>query len=131
MTARFAFALSALALAPHPSNALGSACPGAPLACVASGSQTLVVAVGLPPHALGILVAGPGARPGSSFGSGRWCVTDPRVRLAATCADEDGTAVVRLAGRPHELAGSSLQVLWRDRLSGRTGASGVTRLPGG
>ena len=111
-------------------RASGGACPGTPLVCVGSGSQTLVVAVDLPPRALGVLVGGTQSEAGPVFGSGRFCVADPRRRLGSTLADADGTAVVRLEGRPHPLAGDLVQLLWRDPQSGMTGTTGVARLPG-
>lgn len=111
-------------------GATGGPCPGTPLVCVGSGSQTLVVAVDLPPRALGVLVAGARGELGPAFGSGRWCVADPRLRLASTTANEDGTAVVRLEGRPGVHAGSVVQLLWRDRLSGMAGSTSSARLPG-
>jgi len=113
------------------SQASGSPCPGTPLICIGSGSQTLVVAVDLPPQALCILVAGPRTESGPTFGSGRWCIADPCQRLATVSANPDGTAIARLDGRPHEHAGSMIQMVWRDRLSGMTGATGVVRLSGG
>lgn len=112
-------------------RASGGPCPGTPLICVGAGSQTLVVAVDLPPQALGILVAGPRAESGPTFGNGRWCIADPCQRLATVSANLDGTAIVRLDGRPNEHAGSMIQLVWRDRLSGMTGATSVTRLSGG
>lgn len=131
MPPRSSFALLALAVVAPSLGATGSYCPGTPLACVGAGSQTFVVAVGLPPRALGVLVSSREARLGPVFGSGRWCVADPRIRLGTASADEDGTAVVRLEGRPLSLAGSMVQVLWRDRFSEMTGATSVAHLPGG
>jgi len=113
------------------SRASGGPCPGTPLICVGAGSQTLVVAVDLPPQALGILVAGPRVEPGPTFGSGRWCIADPCQRLATVSANLEGTAIMRLEGRPHEHAGSMIQLVWRDRLSGMTGSTGIARLSGG
>ena len=97
-------ALTLVAMTPS-SGATGGPCPGSPLVCVGSGSQTLLVAVDLPPRALGVVVVGSRPELGVAFGSGRWCVSDPRRRLATTCADGDGTAVVRLEGRPGPHAG--------------------------
>lgn len=130
MTRRFAFltfTLSAVSLA---ARATGGSCPGSPLACFGSGSQTLVVAVDLPPRALGVLVASSHPEVGPVFGSGRWCVADPRHRLGTVSADDEGTAVLRLEGRPNQHAGAVVQVLWRDRLSGMTGTTGSARVPG-
>jgi hypothetical protein len=119
-----------LAAATPRAGAAGGPCPGSPLVCVGSGSQTLVVAVDLPPRALGLLVAGSRPELGVPFGNGRWCVADPRRRLATTCADGDGTAVVRLDGRPGVHAGELVQLVWRDRLTGLRGATGAARIPG-
>lgn len=109
-------------------SATGGPCPGTPLVCVGSGSQTLVVAVELPPRALGVLVASHQLEVGPSFGQGRWCVASPRRRLATTSADENGTAVVRLDGRPCVHAGSVVQIVWRDRYTGMLGATSSVRL---
>lgn len=130
MSRRISFLALTLAAASPQLGASGGPCPGTPLVCVGSGAQTLVVAVGLPPRALGVLVAGSRSDLGPTFGSGRWCVADPRMRLASTCADDEGTAVVRLEGRPGVHAGAIVQLLWRDRLSGMTGSTNSTRLPG-
>ncbi|MCY2959773.1 MAG: hypothetical protein NTY35_06370 [Planctomycetota bacterium] len=124
------FALTLVVASPT-LRAAGGSCPGTPLVCVGSGTQTLVVAVGLPPRALGVLVGGSQGELGPAFGSGRWCVADPRMRLASTCADSEGTAVVRLEGRPGIHAGTVVQLVWRDRLSGMTGSTGSARMPGG
>jgi hypothetical protein len=126
---RIAFVTLLLAIGSRSVPARVPGCPGTPLACVGSGHQTLVVAIGLPPHALGILVGGPRAGIGPRFGSGRWCVATPHVRLASTCADADGTALVRLEGRPPVSACSEVQILWRDRLSAATGTTATVRLP--
>lgn len=124
------FAAFCLTLACPTVHATGGHCPGTPLICVGTGSQTLVVAVDLPPRSLGVLVASSEIELGPVFGSGRWCVADPRVRLGTASADGDGTAVMRLDGRPHAYAGALVQVVWRDRFSGMTGTTGLARLPG-
>jgi hypothetical protein len=129
VTRRIAILALTLAAAASTSLATSGPCPGTPLVCVGAGSQTLVVAVDLPPRALGVLVASSQLELGPLFGSGRWCVADPRLRLGTANADGDGTAVVRLEGRPHVYAGALVQVVWRDRFSGMTGTTGVTRLP--
>jgi len=130
VTRRIASLALILVAASPSSRATGGSCPGTPLACFGSGSQTLVVAVDLPPRALGLLVAGSRADVGPVFGCGRWCIADPRQRLGTVHADAEGTAVVRLEGRPHLHAGAVVQIVWRDQMSGMTGATGVARLPG-
>lgn len=130
MTRRIVFLALILVAASPSSRATGGSCPGTPLACFGSGSQTLVVAVDLPPRALGLLVTGTQAGIGPAFGTGRWCVADPRQRLGTINADAEGTAVVRLEGRPHLHAGAVVQIVWRDPLSGMTGTTSSARLPG-
>lgn len=130
MTRRIVSLVLTLAAASSDAPANVGPCPGSPLVCVGSGSQTLVVAVDLPPRALGVLVVGTRGELGPTFGSGRWCIADPRLRLASTSADSEGTAVVRLEGRPGLHAGSLVQLVWRDRLSGMTGSTTAVRLPG-
>jgi hypothetical protein len=127
-----ALALPLLVLWPAgAARALSSSCPGTPLVCVGSGAQTLVVAPGLPPHALVVVVAGERAEPSALFGSSaRWCLASPRQRVATGCADAEGTAVVRLEGRPPQGLAGAVQVVWRDRLSGALGATSVARWPG-
>lgn len=105
-------------------------CPGAALACVGSGGQSLAVAIGLPPRSLGILVGGTQAQVGPVFGNGRLCIADPRLRFGSTQADGEGTAVVRLSSRPAGWGEAYVQLLWRDPFSGQHGSSSVARLPG-
>lgn len=128
MIRRFAPLAFVLVAVPSTTRAGGGPCPGTPLVCVGSGSQTLVVAVDLPARAVGVLVAGSEFEIGPSFGNGRLCVADPRRRIATTMADDAGTAVVRLDGRPGVHAGSTIQMLWRDRYSGAMSATSSARL---
>ncbi len=123
---------AAIATAAPLEPAYAGPCPGAPLACLGSGGAAIAVAIGVPAHSVGFLVGGTRVENGPVFGSGRLCVAEPLARLGSTRADGDGTAIVRIAGRPAELEDGWAQLLWRDVYTGQTGASAITRLcPGG